>query len=209
MSARKTIPMALLLLAVVALQLGSCSDEASGVIYSSMDHVVIAGGLEHPWALAFLPDGRFLVTERPGRLRIIERDHTLSPPLAGVPDVQAVGQGGLLDVALDPAFAVNSLIYLSYSEPLPGGGYRLRNGPYMRRFLDGYYPMEVSIRIRYPAQLMALQTFEPAPQPGFILHTAPGEIELDARFEGRLQTRFDFCLRSAPDCPPAANRDPR
>ena len=92
-------------------------------------------------------------------------------------------------------------------EALPGGGYRLRNGPYMRRFLDGYYPMEVSIRVRYPAQLLALQGFDPAPQPGFRLHTAPGEIELDARFEGRLHTRFDFCLRSAPDCPVAANDD--
>ena len=76
----------------------------------------VARGLEHPWALAFLPDGRILVTERPGRLRIVERNGTLSQPLAGVPAVAARGQGGLLDVAVDPRFADNGLVYLSYSE---------------------------------------------------------------------------------------------
>src|SRR5688572_6995034 len=64
----------------------------------------VARGLEHPWALAFLPDGRMLVTERPGRVRVVEPDGRLSEPLAGVPRVQARGQGGLLDVALDPRF---------------------------------------------------------------------------------------------------------
>ena len=77
----------------------------------------IASGLEHPWAVAILPDGRFLVTERPGRLRIVERDGRLSAPLGGVPAVAARGQGGLLDVALDPRFAENRLVYLSFSEP--------------------------------------------------------------------------------------------
>jgi len=77
----------------------------------------VAKGLEHPWALAFLPDGRILVTERPGRLRIVERDGRLSQPLAGVPKVHAQGQGGLLDVAIDPKFAANRLVYLSYAEP--------------------------------------------------------------------------------------------
>ncbi len=75
-----------------------------------------ASGLEHPWALAFLPDGRLLVTERPGRLRIIDKSGKLSAPLAGVPRVYATGQGGLLDVALDPDFAKNKTIYLSYAE---------------------------------------------------------------------------------------------
>jgi glucose/arabinose dehydrogenase len=74
-------------------------------------------GFEHPWALAFLPDGRMLVTERPGRLRLVERDGRVSKPLDGVPQVLARGQGGLLDVALDPRFADNRLIYLSYAEP--------------------------------------------------------------------------------------------
>src|SRR3990172_7776741 len=81
----------------------------------------VARGLEHPWALAFLPDGRMLVTERPGRLRIVERDGRVSEPLAGVPQVLARGQGGLLDVALDPRFADTRLVYLSYAEPGAGG----------------------------------------------------------------------------------------
>ncbi len=76
-----------------------------------------AQGLEHPWALAFLPDGRLLVTERPGRLKIVDRNGRVSGPLAGVPRVLAQGQGGLLDVALDPGFAQNRVLYLSYSEP--------------------------------------------------------------------------------------------
>lgn len=79
----------------------------------------LASGLEHPWAVALLPDGDFLVTERPGRLRRIGRDGTLSPPLAGVPAVHARGQGGLLDVVLDPDFARNRRIWLSYAEPGP------------------------------------------------------------------------------------------
>jgi len=81
----------------------------------------VATGLEHPWAVEPLPDGRFLVTERPGRVRIVSADGTLSPPLSGVPAVAAFGQGGLLDVALDPAFARNSIIYLSFSERGDGG----------------------------------------------------------------------------------------
>ena len=83
--------------------------------------VTVASGLQHPWGLAFLPDGRMLVTERPGRLRIVEKNGKLLPPLRGLPAVAAGGQGGLLDVALDPAFAENSRIYLSFAEPGPGG----------------------------------------------------------------------------------------
>jgi len=81
----------------------------------------IAEGLEHPWGLAFLPDGRMLVTERPGRLRIVSHDGTVSPPLAGVPAVHAHGQGGLLDVAVAPDFATTRLVYLTYAEPGEGG----------------------------------------------------------------------------------------
>lgn len=81
----------------------------------------VASGLEHPWGIAFLPDGRVLVTERPGRLRIVDRNGTLSQPLAGVPTVAARGQGGLLDVAIDPRFAENNLVYLSFSEPADDG----------------------------------------------------------------------------------------
>jgi glucose/arabinose dehydrogenase len=81
----------------------------------------ITADLNHPWGLAFLPDGRMLVTERAGRLRIVTAEGTVSPPLGGVPRVMARGQGGLLDVALDPDFASNRLVYLSYSEPGEGG----------------------------------------------------------------------------------------
>jgi len=76
----------------------------------------VATGLQHPWGLAFLPDGRMLVTERPGRLRYVSPDGALSEPVAGVPAVHAVNQGGLLDIVLDPGFAANATIYLSYAE---------------------------------------------------------------------------------------------
>lgn len=87
----------------------------------SFEVETFAEGLEHPWGLAFLPDGRMLVTERPGRLRIVSIDGTVSAPIAGVPEVYAQGQGGLLDVALAPDFARSRVIYLSYSEPGEGG----------------------------------------------------------------------------------------
>lgn len=77
--------------------------------------VQLASGLEHPWGLALLPDGRMLVTERPGRVRIVAADGELGPPLGATPPVFVGGQGGMLDVALDPNFAENRLIYLSYS----------------------------------------------------------------------------------------------
>jgi glucose/arabinose dehydrogenase len=83
--------------------------------------VTVAGGLDHPWGLAFLPDGRLLVTERPGRLRLVAPGGGLSEPLAGVPEVYARGQGGLLDIGLDPDFANTRLVYLSYAEPGRGG----------------------------------------------------------------------------------------
>jgi aldose sugar dehydrogenase len=76
----------------------------------------VVGGLAHPWALAFLPDGRMLVTERPGRMRIATPDGKLSAPLAGVPRVFASGQGGLHDVALDRGFAQNGTIYFCYAD---------------------------------------------------------------------------------------------
>ncbi|MFZ2490678.1 MAG: PQQ-dependent sugar dehydrogenase [Thermoanaerobaculia bacterium] len=80
-----------------------------------------ATGLEHPWGMAFLPDGRLLVTERPGRLRIVGRDGAVSPPLAGLPRIAARGQGGLLDVVLGPDFVKSRTIYFSFSEPGDGG----------------------------------------------------------------------------------------
>jgi glucose/arabinose dehydrogenase len=77
----------------------------------------VASGLANPWALAFLPDGRLLVTERPGRMRIVSRDGKISEPIDGVPEVAAVGQGGLLDVVLAPDFAQSRTIYFTYAEP--------------------------------------------------------------------------------------------
>jgi glucose/arabinose dehydrogenase len=89
----------------------------------------VAVGLEHPWAVTFLPDGRMLVTERPGRLRLVGRDGQLSAPLSGVPAVLARGQGGLLDVTLSPRFEQDRLVYLSFAEPGgPGGGTAVARG---------------------------------------------------------------------------------
>ena len=89
--------------------------------HGMLEIYTVASGLEHPWGLAFLPDGRMLVTERPGRLRLVYPDGRISDPIAGVPEVFARGQGGLLDVALDPDFESNRLVYLSYAEPGEGG----------------------------------------------------------------------------------------
>lgn len=101
------------------------ADAAPGEVLATIGDVakvsVHAEGLEHPWSLAFLPDGRALVTERPGRMRYVSPNGELSEPIAGVPQVDARGQGGLLDVALDPDFAQNGLIYLSYAEAGSGG----------------------------------------------------------------------------------------
>ncbi len=77
---------------------------------------VVTRGLEHPWAIAFLPDGGMLITERPGRLRLV-RDGVLDPqPISGVPDVRTDGNGGLMDVAIHPEFAENGLVYLTYTK---------------------------------------------------------------------------------------------
>ncbi|MGH6866900.1 MAG: PQQ-dependent sugar dehydrogenase [Methyloceanibacter sp.] len=81
----------------------------------------VADGLDRPWGLAFLSDERMLVTQRSGQLRIVTKDGTKSDPLKGVPKVVAESQGGLLDVALDPGFESNGLVYLSYAEPGEGG----------------------------------------------------------------------------------------
>jgi glucose/arabinose dehydrogenase len=83
--------------------------------------VTVVEGLEVPWSMAFLPDGDMLVTERPGRLRIIRNGRLLAEPVSGVPAVLAQGQGGLFDVVLHPEFATNRLIYLSFAKPLDEG----------------------------------------------------------------------------------------
>jgi glucose/arabinose dehydrogenase len=113
----------------------------------AFDVLTVAQGLQNPWGLAFLPDGRMLVTERPGRLRIVARDRSLSPPVAGLPAVDARGQGGLLDVALDPGFASNGMIYWSYAEPREGG---LNNTAVARgRLVDGAAPRVDGVQLIY------------------------------------------------------------
>ena len=81
--------------------------------------VTVAEGLDHPWSLAFLPDGRVLVTERAGRLRLVDRDGRLAT-VAGLPPVRARGQGGLFDIVLGPDFARDRRVYWSYTEPGSG-----------------------------------------------------------------------------------------
>jgi glucose/arabinose dehydrogenase len=105
----------------------------------------VAKGLENPWGLAFLPDGAMLVTERPGRMRVVGKDGKLSPPVAGLPDVDARGQGGLLDVALDPQFASNRLVYWSYAEKRQGGnGTAVARGKLVR---DGGAPRLEGVQV--------------------------------------------------------------
>jgi glucose/arabinose dehydrogenase len=111
-------------LAAVLLLTACAASAVPGQTQSSQHHdyryVNVVEGLEHPWGMAFLPDGDILITERPGRLRII-RDGSLDPrPIDGVPAVHARGQGGLLDVAIHPDFANNRFVYLSYSKPGEG-----------------------------------------------------------------------------------------
>ena len=102
-------------------QQGLAADRAIDTEAGRIKVETVVNGLDHPWGLAFLPDGRILVTERPGQLRLVSKDGGLSEPLAGVPKVFAKGQGGLLDVVLDPDFKANRLVYLSYAEPGEGG----------------------------------------------------------------------------------------
>jgi aldose sugar dehydrogenase len=111
----------------------------------AFDVVTVTEGLTTPWGLTFLPDGKMLVTERPGRLRVVSADgKQLSEPVAGLPMVDTRGQGGLLDVALDPAFQKNQLIYWSYAEPGDG----VNNTAVARgRFVDGAAPKVENVQV--------------------------------------------------------------
>lgn len=97
---------------------------AAADVYPSQHHRFdvqqITGGLEHPWGMAFLPDGGILVTERGGQLRLIRDGVLAEEPVSGLPEIATGGQGGLLDVAVDPAYAQNGLVYVSYSEEAEG-----------------------------------------------------------------------------------------
>ena len=109
----------------------------------------IASGLVNPWALAFLADGRMLVTERPGRMRIVSSSGQLSPALKGVPDVWATGQGGLLDVVTDHAFKQNNTIYFCFSERTAGGG---RTAVARAKLVDGDTPRLDEVKIIFRQQ---------------------------------------------------------
>ena len=98
----------------VALLLAMAPDQAQA---QGMRAQTVASGLENPWGVAFLPDGKFLVTERPGRLRLVDAAGQVSAPLAGVPPVAAGRQGGLLDVMVDADFAQNRTLFFCFSEP--------------------------------------------------------------------------------------------
>lgn len=112
------------ILALAATLLAAGAVQAQQRFASSAGELVVetvVQGLESPWGLAFLPDGRMLVTERPGRLRLVGTDGKPGPAITGVPNVAARGQGGLLDVVLDPGFAQNRTLYLSFAEARSGG----------------------------------------------------------------------------------------
>jgi glucose/arabinose dehydrogenase len=93
----------------------------AGTVVAQIRPETISSGLENPWGVAFLPDGRFAVTERAGRLRVIAADGKISPPVTGLPAIAAGGQGGLLDVLADSAFDKNRTLYFCFSEPAAGG----------------------------------------------------------------------------------------
>ena len=117
-------------------------ERKSGVSFSV---VTAASGLVNPWGMTILPDGRMLVTERPGRLRVVGTDGTLSTPVSGLPTVDARGQGGLLDVALHPDYARNKLVYWSYAEPRDSGH---NNTAVARgRFVDGAEPKMENVEV--------------------------------------------------------------
>lgn len=118
-------PTTLLALGLLVSTAGATAAQEAGEFRASAYHdyriVTVADGLVNPWSMAFLPNGDMLVTERPGRLRIVREGQLLPRPVAGLPAVHAQGQGGLMDVVPHPAFAQNRLLYISYSKPDAGG----------------------------------------------------------------------------------------
>ena len=116
---RPILALAATLLAIVA---ASAAPQVFPSSAGNLQVETVAGGLVHPWSLAFLPDSRMLVTERPGRMRIVTRDGQLSPSLAGVPEVFARSQAGLMDVILARDFAQSRTIFFCYAERADGGG---------------------------------------------------------------------------------------
>ena len=127
MPRRTTLPLRTLvpcLAAAAILTAPGCAQDQADIHRSALHDfrvVTVADGLVNPWGMAFLPGGDMLVTERPGRLRIVRDGKLLPDPVPGLPAIRAAGQGGLLDVALHPEFAANRLVYFSYSKPSEDG----------------------------------------------------------------------------------------
>src|SRR3990170_123583 len=118
-----TLTAAILLAASLLIATGTRGEDTSFASSAGpLEVQTIATGLSHPWSLAFLPDGRMLVTERSSRIRIVTAEGQLSPPLKGVPEVFATGQGGLLDIVTDKAYAQNKTVYFCFAERTSGGG---------------------------------------------------------------------------------------
>jgi len=115
----------ILVLAALLLPLRAATAQVFPSSAGDLKVETVAGGLIHPWSLAFLPDGRMLVSERPGRLRIVTRAGRLSPPLAGLPEVYAQSQAGLMDVMLARDFEKTRMVFFCYAEPADGGGGRI------------------------------------------------------------------------------------
>ena len=133
---------------LIVLSLSLAAVPAAAQTYSSsagpLSVETVARGLDRPWGLAFLPDGRMLVTEKPGRLRLVTREGALSPPVTGVPPVRYSGQGGLHDVILDRDFARNRTIYFCFAEPASGGG---RTSLARARLTDGEAPRLDEVKV--------------------------------------------------------------
>ncbi|MHC8508399.1 MAG: PQQ-dependent sugar dehydrogenase [Rhodospirillales bacterium] len=123
----KKFPRGVILFSALAFALASApapaaaADEVYETEHYPLRAVTVADGFDYPWSLAFLPDGRFLVSEREGALRIVEPGGQVGPPVAGLPEIWAEGQGGLLDVALGPDFARDGVIFFTYAEPDESG----------------------------------------------------------------------------------------
>ena len=137
---------------------------------AALTHRVVASGLVHPWGLALLPDGQWLVTEKPGRMRVVSAQGQIGEPIAGLPAVAARGQGGLLDVILSPTFAQDRLIYWSYAEPRPDAGNGGGNGTAVAR---GRLSDDLSLIENVQVIFRAMPTYDGDKHVGSSLACAP------------------------------------
>jgi aldose sugar dehydrogenase len=171
----------------------------------------IAKGLENPWSLAFLPDGRMLVTERPGRLRIVDKQGKLSSSLPGLPKVFAEGQGGLLDVVLDPDFASNQQVYISFSEADPNNpklaGTAVARGQLSGSMVQGFKVIwRQATKVEGPNHWGSRLVFAPAPQGApqgatqpYVLFITMGDRFTFKEKAQDLSTHFGKVVRIYPD----------